>query len=73
MYLCIMFPKLLVGKPEKKRPCDRPKIEWEDNIFLDLKEMGYEGDWKALGQDRVIWRAYVHRNFKKSLSPSLII
>ena len=51
--------KLLVGKPEGKRPRGRPKMRWEDNIIRDLKEVGYEGDWKALSQDRVTWRAYV--------------
>ena len=38
--------KLLLGKSEVKRPRGRPKIRWEDNIFWDLKEVDYEGDWK---------------------------
>ena len=40
-------------------PTDRPKVRFEDNIIWDLKEVGYEGDWKALAQYRVICRAYV--------------
>ena len=36
--------KVLLGKPEGKRPRDRPKIEWEDNIIRDLKDADYEGD-----------------------------
>ena len=34
-------------------------MRWEDNIIWDLKQVGYEGDWKALAEDRVTWRAYV--------------
>ena len=49
----------LIRKPEGKPPPDRLKIRWEDNIFRYLKEIDYEGDWKALAQDRVTWRAYV--------------
>ena len=39
--------KFLVGKPESKHPRGRPKIRWEYNIIRDLKEVDYEGDWKA--------------------------
>ena len=35
------------------------KISWEDNIIRDLKEIGYESDWKVLNQDRVIRRVYI--------------
>ena len=51
--------KILLGKPEGMHPRDRPEFRWEDNIIRDLKEVDYEGDWKTLTQDRVIWRAYV--------------
>ena len=45
--------KLLLGEPEGKHPPDRPKIRWDDNIIWDLKEVDYEGNCKALAQDRV--------------------
>ena len=51
--------KLLLGKPEGKCPLGRPEIRWEDNIIWDLKELGYEGDWKALAQDRETWCTYI--------------
>ena len=40
-------------------PCGRPKIRWEDNIIMDLKEIDYEGDWKTLSRDMVTMPAYV--------------
>ncbi|KAJ4441770.1 hypothetical protein ANN_11628 [Periplaneta americana] len=52
--------RVLVGRPEEKIPLERPRRRWEDNIKLDLKEMGYDdGDWINLAQDRDRWRAYV--------------
>jgi hypothetical protein len=43
----------LVGKPEGKRPIGRPRRRWEDNIKMDLKEIGFGGmDWIDLTQDR---------------------
>jgi hypothetical protein len=43
----------LVGKPEGKRPLERPRRTWEDNIKMDLKKVGSEGmDWIELVQDR---------------------
>ncbi|KAJ9574461.1 hypothetical protein L9F63_008387, partial [Diploptera punctata] len=52
--------KLLVGKPEGKRPVDKPRMRWENNINYDLREVDYTGnDWKALDQDKDVWRAYV--------------
>ena len=51
--------RLLLGKPEDKRPCGGLKIRWEDNIIRDLKEVKYEGDWKTLTKDRETWHAYV--------------
>jgi hypothetical protein len=50
--------KVLVGKPEGKRPLWRPRRRWEDNIRMDLQEVGCGGmDWIALAQDRDRWRA----------------
>jgi hypothetical protein len=52
--------RLLVGKPEGKRPLGRPRRRWEDNIKVDLLEMGWSGvDWIGLAQDRDKWRALV--------------
>ena len=52
--------RVLVGKPESKRPLGRPRHKWEDNIKMDLKEMGCDlGDWIDLAEDRDQWRAYV--------------
>ena len=52
--------KVLVGKPEGKRPLGRPRRRWEGNIKMDLKEMGRGcGDWMGLAQDRDRWRALV--------------
>jgi hypothetical protein len=52
--------KVLVGKPEAKRPFGRPRRRWEDGIRMDLRETGLEGvDWIRLAQDRERWRAVV--------------
>ena len=52
--------KVLVGKPEGKRPLGRPIRGWEDNIKMDLEEVGRGcGDWIELAQDRERWRALV--------------
>ena len=52
--------KVLVGKPEGKRPLGRPRRRWEDNIKMDLQEVGRGcGDWMELAQDRERWRALV--------------
>ena len=52
--------KVLVGKPEGKRPLGRPRRRWEDNIKMDLDEVGRGcGDWMELAQDRESWRALV--------------
>jgi hypothetical protein len=52
--------RLLVGKPEGKRPLRRPRRRWEDNIKMDLQEMGFWGtDWMRLAQDGDRWRALV--------------
>jgi hypothetical protein len=53
--------RFLVGEPEGKRPLGRPKRGWEDNIKLDLMEIGIDGtNWIQLAQDRVQWRAFVN-------------
>ena len=50
--------KVLVGKPEGKRPLRRTRRRWEDNIKMDLQEVGRDsGDWMELAQDRDSWRA----------------
>jgi hypothetical protein len=52
--------RILVGKPERKRPLGRPRHRWEDNIKMDLQEVGGGyGDWMELAQDRDRWRALV--------------
>ncbi|KAJ4437835.1 hypothetical protein ANN_13773 [Periplaneta americana] len=51
---------VLVGRPEGKRPLGRPRRRWEDDIKMDLREVGYDDrDWIDLAQDRDQWRAYV--------------
>jgi hypothetical protein len=55
--------RILVGKPEGKRPLERPT--WEDNIKMDLREIGWGGmDWIDLAQDRDQWRALVNTVMK---------
>ena len=52
--------KDLVGKPEGKIPLGRPRCRWEDNIKMDLEEVGRGcGDWMELAKDRDRWRALV--------------
>ena len=61
--------KVLVGKPEGKRPLGRPRRRWEDNIKIDLQEVGRNcGDWMELAQDRYRWRTLVSTvmNFRVS-------
>ena len=50
----------LVGKPEGKRLLGRPRCRWEDNIKMDLQEVGGGGDWMELAQDRDGWWALVN-------------
>ena len=59
--------RVLVGKSEGKRPLGRSRRRWEDNITIDLQEVGRgRGDWMELAQDRDGWRALVGtvRNFR---------
>ena len=52
--------KVLVGKPEGKRPFGIPRRRWKDNIKMDLEEVGRGcGDWMGLAKDRDRWRALV--------------
>ena len=51
--------RVLVGKVEGKRPLGRPRRRWEDNIKMDLQDVGGRGDWIELAQDRDRWRALV--------------
>ena len=59
-FLGVKVAGVLVGKPEGNRPLGRPRRRWEDNIRMDLQEvgLGYE-DWIGLAQDRDRWRALV--------------
>jgi len=52
--------RVLVGKREGKRPLGIPRRRWEDNIKMDLREVGRGGDWMDLGQDRDRWRTLVN-------------
>jgi len=52
--------RVLVGKPEEMRPLRRPINRWEDNLVLDLTEIGWETvDWIHLAQNRDKWRTLV--------------
>jgi hypothetical protein len=51
--------KVLVGKPEGKKPLGRPRRRWEDGIRMDFKETGLRVHWILLAQDRDRWRAVV--------------
>jgi hypothetical protein len=53
--------RVLVGRPEGKKPLGRPRRRWEDNIKMDLKEIGiYGANWIRLARDRVQWRTFVN-------------
>jgi hypothetical protein len=59
--------RVLVGKPERKRPLGRPRHRWEDNVRMDLQELGRGCvDWIGLVQDKERWRALVNagKNFR---------
>jgi hypothetical protein len=54
--------RILVGKPEGKRPLGKPRCRWVDNIKIDLREIEWAGmDWIDLAQDRDQWRALVNK------------
>jgi hypothetical protein len=53
--------RVLVGRPQRKRLLGRPRRKGEDNIKMDLREIGIDGaNWILLAQDRVQWRAFVN-------------
>jgi hypothetical protein len=53
--------RVLAGKPEGKRQLERPRRRWEDNIKIDIREIGIDGvKWIQLDQYRVQWRAFVN-------------
>jgi hypothetical protein len=53
--------RVLVGRPKGKRPLGRPRCRWEDNIKMDLREIGINGaNWIQLAEDRVQWQACVN-------------
>jgi hypothetical protein len=54
--------RILVGRPEGRRPLGRPRRRWEDDIKTDLQEVGWGGgiDWIDMAQDRDTWRALVN-------------
>jgi hypothetical protein len=61
--------RILVRKPEGKRPFRRPRHRWEDNIRVDLRETGWEGaDWKDLAQDKDKCRA-LHKSVQNLRVP----
>jgi hypothetical protein len=58
--------RVLVGKPEGKRPLGSPRRRWMDNIKIDLREIGWDGmHWINLAQDRDQWRALVNTVMKQ--------
>jgi hypothetical protein len=53
--------RVLVGKPEEKRPLERSRRRWEDNIKMDLQQVGCGGvEWIELAHDRDRWREFVN-------------
>jgi hypothetical protein len=52
--------RILVGRPEGRRPPGRPRRRWEDNIKMDLQDVGWGMDWIELAHDRDRWRAVVN-------------
>jgi hypothetical protein len=52
--------RVLMGKPEGRRPLERPRRRWEDNIKMDLREVGWGEDWIDLAQDSDRGRALVY-------------
>jgi hypothetical protein len=53
--------RVLVGRPEGKRSLEIPRRRWEENIKIDVREIGIDGTyWIQLVQDRVQWRAFVN-------------
>ena len=58
--------RVLVGKPEGRWPLGRRRRRWEDNIKMDLRDVGWGAmDWIDLGEDRSMWRALVNAVMKR--------
>jgi hypothetical protein len=56
-----VLTRFLVGRPQGKRPLGRSRRRWEDNIKMDLREIGIDGaNWIRMAQDRVQWRAFMN-------------
>ena len=62
MHITLLYIlKILTGKPTGKRPLGRPRHRWEDNITMDLEEIGINaGNWVDSAQDRNYWGALVN-------------
>jgi hypothetical protein len=57
----VHLPNMFLVQPDGRRPLERPRRRWEDNIKMDLREFGWGGmDWINLAQDRDRWRALVN-------------
>ena len=56
---CRSAVKILTGKPSGKRPSERPRYRWEDNIRMDLEEIGINANWVDSAKDRDYWRPLV--------------
>jgi hypothetical protein len=56
--------RILVGRPEGRRPLGIPRRRWEDNIKMDLQEVGWGMNWIELAQNRDRWRAFVNAVMK---------
>ncbi|KAJ4435738.1 hypothetical protein ANN_18355 [Periplaneta americana] len=66
--------RMLVGRPDGKRPLGRPRRRWEDNIKMDLRVVGYDDrEWINLAQDRDQWRAYVKATMNLRLPTRLLL
>jgi hypothetical protein len=52
--------RVLVGKPEGRRPLGKPRRRWEDGIRMDLRMIGWGVEWIQLAQDRGRWRDFVN-------------
>jgi hypothetical protein len=52
--------RILMGRPEGRRPLGRPRRRWKKNIKIDLQDLGWGMDWIELAQDRDRWRAVVN-------------
>jgi hypothetical protein len=52
--------RILIGRPEGKRPLETPRRRWEDNVKMGFREIGIDGtNWIQLDQDKVQWRAFL--------------